>query len=351
LKHVLFCATSLALFIFACGKSQEGAPDAGSPAPSVAPAASGTATPSASPSASAALTASTAASASPAGSCPADMAYVDTMFCDKVERDCVDVEHEKPNNLTICHRFREGSTKCLGTEERRRFCIDKYEYPNKEGAHPLWNITWFEAQASCKSRGKRLCWGSEWTAACEGPEHTPFPYGWARDHDACNIDSFFIDPRKGEGGFLFSSKNKDIRHAELSRLDQSVPSGSMPRCKSGFGVHDMTGNFDEWIVSDEPPQHKSRWAGLKGGGWGHVRNQCRPQTYSHEPQEWYYFWSFRCCKDAEGAPVWKPPHGKNMAAPDVEAKDAYTEPIVPINPPGPSKTKYGRNGADGAKKK
>ena len=55
---------------------------------------------------------------------------------------------------------------------------------------------WYQAQATCESKGKRLCWASEWTAACEGPEHTPFPYGWERDHGKCNFDNFYIDPWK-----------------------------------------------------------------------------------------------------------------------------------------------------------
>ncbi len=290
---------------------------------------------------SAATATSSDAGATTSGPCPADMIYVDSDFCPKVERECLEVETDNPNHLKICHEYAKGKQKCLTKTEQRRFCIDPYEYPNKAGAHPAWNATWYEAQASCKAHGKRLCWGSEWTAACEGPEHTPFPYGWKRDHDICNIDSFYIDPEKKNGNFLFSSKDPAVRHAELSRLDQSVPSGSMPGCKSGYGVYDQTGNMDEWAISDEKPIEKSRWAALKGGAWGHVRNQCRPASHNHMPEEWYYFWSFRCCKDAEGAPVWHPPaDAGNVSAPEVEAKDFFPDPVVAKNPPGPSKRKY-----------
>jgi hypothetical protein len=277
----------------------------------------------------------------PKGPCPDDMVYVDTEFCPKVERECLEVEQDHTNHLKICHEYAKGKQKCLTKTEHRQFCIDPYEFPNKKGGHPAWNATWYEAQASCEAHGKRLCWGSEWTAACEGPEHTPFPYGWKRDHNVCNIDSFYITPEKKNGNFLFSSKDPEVRHDELSRLDQSVPSGSMEGCKSGFGVYDQTGNFDEWAISDEKPIEKSRWAALKGGAWGHVRNQCRPASHNHMPDEWYYFWSFRCCKDAEGAPVWHPPaDAGNVPAPEVAAVDHFVEPIVPKNAPGPSKTKY-----------
>ena len=122
------------------------------------------------------------------------------------------------------------------------------------------------------------------------------------------MDNFYIDPLKPgpKAQFFFYSKDPDVAFKELSRLDQSVPSGSMETCKSGFGVYDMPGNVDEWVVNDGPPHEKSKWAGLKGGAWGHVRSQCRPETFSHEPEFYYYFVGFRCCRDPDGvAPVEK----------------------------------------------
>jgi sulfatase modifying factor 1 len=127
----------------------------------------------------------------------------------------------------------------------------------------------------------------------------------------CNIDNRYIAPSLKRA----YSSNAKVRDGELRRLDQSVPSGSMETCKSGFAVYDLTGNFDEWVMT-EHSRGKSGWAGLKGGAWGHVRNACRPITTSHPPQFTYYFISFRCCKDASEAalppppddvPVWRPP--------------------------------------------
>jgi sulfatase modifying factor 1 len=275
-----------------------------------------------------------------ASPCLDDMVYVDTSFCSDVERRCLDVEHERHNNLDICHAF-APEQHCRGVRRRIAFCVDRYEYPNRKGDHPVWMLDWYEAQATCESKGKRLCWSSEWTAACEGAQQTPFPYGFERDHRACNIDSFFIEPmRPGpRAQFFFYSKDKDVAFRELSRLDQSLPSGSMDKCRSNFGAYDMTGNFDEWVVSDEPPREKSKWAGLKGGAWGHVRSQCRPMTYSHEPEFRYYFVGFRCCRDAVGGPRWTPMPGATPP-PAVEPHDFAPDPIVPIDPPGPSKTKF-----------
>src|SRR5260370_20294411 len=276
--------------------------------------------------------------------CPEDMAYVETDFCPNLERHCIDMEYDKSNHLPICHVFAREE-RCREPERHIVLCIDQYEYPNREGAHSIWMLNWYQAQATCESRQKRLCWASEWTAACEGPERTPFPYGWRRNHEKCNVDNFLIEPRKlgPKAQFFFYSKDRDVASKELSRLDQSVLSGAIETCRSGFGVYDMTGNLDEWVVSDEPPRAKSRWAGLKGGAWGHVRSQCRPTTYSHEPEFSYYFVGFRCCRDVDGAPRWTP-SPQAIEAPAVEPHDFAEEPVVVVGPVGPSKAKFSRNG-------
>ncbi|HEX3769782.1 MAG TPA: SUMF1/EgtB/PvdO family nonheme iron enzyme [Polyangiaceae bacterium] len=276
--------------------------------------------------------------------CPEGMIAVDTEYCPDVDRTCIDAEHDDINNLDICHAFAHHQ-RCRLRPRRIAFCIDQYEYPNVKGAHPTWMIDWYQAQATCESEGKRLCYASEWTAACEGPAHTPFPYGWERDHDKCNIDNFFIEPKKWapKGNFLFYSHIPEIARPELERLDESVPSGSIASCVSGYGVNDLTGNVDEWVVSDVAPRERSKWSGLKGGAWGHVRSQCRPMTYSHDPGFAYYFVGFRCCADLPGAPRWKP-SGQATPPPDVEPHDFAPTPIVVEHPSGPSKSKFFRKG-------
>jgi sulfatase modifying factor 1 len=226
--------------------------------------------------------------------CPEDMVRVTHDFCPDLERTCVRDEYERPNHLTICHEFEPGSGRCLAPRVPLDFCIDRYEFPNQKGGHPPVMVDFHDAKAACAARGKRLCLEREWTAACEGPQETPFPYGWARSSKMCNIDNRWIEPSLG----AIYSKNAAVRDRELARLDQSVPSGAREGCVSGFGVHDLTGNFDEWTLADhERPRAKGKDAALKGGAWGHVRNACRPVTTSHAPEFRYYFVSFRCCAD------------------------------------------------------
>ena len=227
--------------------------------------------------------------------CPAGMKLVDTMYCPKPRLKCLKDEYDKPNHITICYRFAEGQT-CLVAPRRQRFCIDEYEYPNKAGAHPPVMVSWFDGEAACEAGGKRLCRESEWVSACEGPEKLPFPYGRSRDPAQCNLDNRYVKPHLDR----VYSTNQSEQDQELSNLDQSVASGEKPGCVSGFGVHDLTGNVDEWVTADEDTHKTSRWAGLKGGAWGHVRNACRPMTTSHPPEFTYYFISFRCCGEASG---------------------------------------------------
>lgn len=143
---------------------------------------------------------------------------------------------------------------------------------------PIVNKTWPEAKTICESRGARLCKESEWEFACEGPDMSPYPYGWKRDATLCNFDKTDL------GGPM--EKLKDLR----------APLSAFPDCKSPFGVHNMVGNVDEW-VEREGMAAPNRSA-LRGGWWLPGRNRCRAATTAHDE-----FYSgkqvgFRCCKDA-----------------------------------------------------
>ena len=87
-----------------------------------------------------------------------------------------------------------------------RFCIDRFEFPNRFGAYPLIDVSWWESAALCAGEGKRLCTEAEWTFACEGEEAIPCPTGYVRDAEVCVIDRPWRDvnerallPRDGRG--------------------------------------------------------------------------------------------------------------------------------------------------------
>jgi sulfatase modifying factor 1 len=231
-------------------------------------------------------------------SCPAGMVLVEGDYC--------------PTLVHRCMRFLEGPVQdrcaeyaktatCYGKPRHERYCIDEYEYPNLPGVKPAVMVDWFDAKAACEAEGKRLCTSSEWTLACEGPERLPYPYGYKRDEKACNIDRQLPDP--DERAFSYPRKIG----LEVARLDQRVASGEMQSCVSPYGVHDMTGNVDEWVVNekhfepvpaDDPDASAPRISGLKGGYWGPVRDRCRPMTTFHNEWFRYYQVGFRCCASA-----------------------------------------------------
>jgi len=234
-----------------------------------------------------------------AGHCPSDMVEVKGEYCQVVEQICEEYLNEKRDR---CAKYR-NKVRCLGKSRTIHFCVDRYEYPNQAGVKPAVAISWDEAREICATEGKRLCTGSEWTQACEGDEHSPYPYGFVRSGEACNHDKPYIIPDDN------AYQNPSTRAKEVERVSQSEPSGSRLGCVSSYGVFDMTGNVDEWVLnesgSEQGPEYQS---GLKGGYWGPVRNRCRPTTTDHNRWHHGYQIGFRCCADpvSPDSPTSKP---------------------------------------------
>ncbi len=216
--------------------------------------------------------------------CPSDMVEVQGAYCPKVEQVCL-----LKRNRRQCAEFQRPSV-CQRQTEAKHFCMDRYEWPNQKGSMATIMVSWKEAKAACEGIGKRLCTEAEWTLACEGPELWPFPYGYVRDAKKCSIDK--PSPHVNEAK-LFSPKTQA---AELARLDQREPSGSREGCISPFGVADLTGNVDEWVVNERGVPYASA---LKGGNWGEYRNACRPATLGHSEGFRYYQIGFRCCSGVD----------------------------------------------------
>jgi formylglycine-generating enzyme len=225
-----------------------------------------------------------------ASSCPDGMVEVQGEYCPALAQFCTRFIDQPERDR--CAEFKPGS-RCYGATVPMHFCIDRYEYPNRAGATPVVATTWEDAAAQCKSEGKRLCRDTEWTLACEGEDRNPYPYGNTRDATACNIDKLYILPDNN------AYANPATRDAEIARLDQRELSGSRDRCVSQYGVYDMTGNVDEWVINEGGNAvDKPFLSGLKGGYWGPVRNRCRPMTVDHNMWHSGYQIGFRCCSDA-----------------------------------------------------
>lgn len=228
------------------------------------------------------------ASASPAAPsstvCGEGMLLVDGEYCPDAEQVCLKWLDPPPYQNLRCGEYAKP-VKCKGPKQHRRFCIDRDEYVwhdpktgDVKDPLPVVGKKWGEAQTLCAMRGARLCKESEWEFACEGPEASPYPYGFTREPGACNHD------------------RTDLGGAEDKLTDHRATADAYPKCTSPFGVHHMTGNVDEW-VEREGAKAPNRSA-LRGGWWLPGRNRCRAATLGHDETYSGKQVGFRCCKDA-----------------------------------------------------
>jgi formylglycine-generating enzyme required for sulfatase activity len=215
----------------------------------------------------------------PESDCPDDMVLVEGEYCPRPKQVC---RHwmepaSSPYAFFRCAEYEQPATCESPAREHKRFCIDREEYVRDGDALPLVNQSWTGASRICVERGRRLCLESEWNFACEGEEMRPYPYGFVRDATACNIDRMHLGrPQSG-------------------LADLRAPTSAYPSCLSPFGVHDMSGNVEEWATLDhgKAPNRSA----MKGAWWLPGKNTCRAATLGHGeiylgPQV-----GVRCCKD------------------------------------------------------
>lgn len=112
--------------------------------------------------------------------------------------------------------------KSLSSIDVPAYCIDVFEYPNRKGSAPTASIGFADAKRLCEAQSKRLCTEAEWEKACKGPGNVTWPYGGAFNPDACNTED-----DSGEARNLASA-------------------GRFSKCRSGYGVSDLSGNVAEW---------------------------------------------------------------------------------------------------------
>jgi sulfatase modifying factor 1 len=211
--------------------------------------------------------------------CPEGMVLVEGDYCPNVEQTCLRYRDPPvgPYAYFRCDEYKKPA-KCLGKRVHKRFCIDAVEHVEPGTDLPMNKKSWTDATRVCEGAGARLCMTSEWQFACEGEEMRPYPYGWERDSTACNVD---IERGLGRVGKL---------------VDHRTPATAHPRCVSPFGVHDMSGNVDEWATVDGAARGAREV--MKGSWWMPGRHACRQFQGGHGASYGGTESGVRCCRDA-----------------------------------------------------
>lgn len=203
-----------------------------------------------------------------------EMINISGEYCENIIQPCLKYKDPPNNFIRRCQEF--GLSQCVGEKKHLQFSIDREEYG---GTMPMVSINWFDAKKLCEKDGKRLCTDEEWTLACEGEQMLPYPYGYVRDSEICNVDKMEL-----------------VKNGQL--IDYRVTNDKYPNCLSSYGVHNIVGSVDEWVLNINGSESQVPYiSGLRGGWWGPLRNRCRAMTTGHNQYYKQEQIGFRCCKD------------------------------------------------------
>lgn len=208
--------------------------------------------------------------------CSTGMILIEGSYCPDLLSSCK-TQMDPVGNALHGHRCAEYKqpAHCQSLQKKRlRYCIDRDEHVASEGGLPHNRVTFDEARQICQTAGKRLCSDTEWTFACEGEAGYPYPYGWRRDSSACNADREGLVDSRGE------------------LTDRRTVAGAYPKCVSPFGVRDLTGNLEEYVMEADSGRPVR-----KGGYWQPGPNHCRHRLPHQELGYRGVEVGFRCCAD------------------------------------------------------
>ncbi len=217
------------------------------------------------------------------------------MGCNEaVDRECGSAE--KPGRTVSVEAFRIDKTEvtvaayksCVDAGDCKRDTFltksdDKYcnwGYSDR-GQHSMNCVSWFGADAYCRSRGQRLPSEAEWEKAARGTDGARYP--WGNEGFGTTKVANIADQNTT---FDWALKSYDDGYAE------TAPVGSYPLGASPYGALDMVGNVGEW-TADWYERGKSR--SLRGGSWYAEPRYARASSrYGVDPAYRVPLVGFRC---------------------------------------------------------
>jgi formylglycine-generating enzyme required for sulfatase activity len=184
---------------------------------------------------------------------------------------------------------------------------------------PVANVTWFGADAYCRTIGRRLPTEAEWEHAARGYNNFIYPWG--------------------------NEWNPAFAKTSISPTDEvgALPVGSLPSGGSAYSVLDMAGNVAEWVSDWYDPTYYTNPAGsgldpkgppageekvVRGGSWDAKPFFARSvHRQSANPFNGYAWVGFRCVEDfiplapteMASTPLPTPSAGADNPAPTVTA--------------------------------